>query len=126
MQLQQDTNGNVMIVFVPTTRPRNFTLGKFLLNAQVKSLIPRKPTGRKPRPHKVATNKPRYNGPVYLPKHIYSILREDVNKELDKYTQEKKGNYKPNSNRMAQVHKQNHENEDAPKNPEPDLDKYHF
>ena len=38
---------------------------------------------------------------------------------LDEYYKEKKANYQPNSNRMAQVQKQDHGDEDPPENPEP-------
>ena len=57
----------------------------FNRNPQVNSLTPRTPKG-KPKP-KASYNKPRYNGPVYLPKHIFS---EEVKKELDKYNKETK------------------------------------
>ena len=50
----------------------------------VKSLIPRSPPG-KPKTNKAVPPKPRYHGPVYLPKHIYNMLSDDVRKELDKY-----------------------------------------
>ena len=53
------------------------------------------------------------------------MLIEEVKKELDKYNQEKKADYQPNSCEMAKVHKQDHEDEDPPENPEPDLDNYH-
>ena len=71
----------------------------FNWNPQVKSLIPSTPNG-KPKT-KVALSRPRYNGPVYLPKHIYDMLNEEAKKELDNYNKEKKANYQPNSNRMA-------------------------
>ena len=71
----------------------------FNRNPQVMSIIPRTPKG-KPKP-KIAFNKPRYNGPVYLTKYIYDMLTEEVKKELDKYNKEKKANDKPNSKRMA-------------------------
>ena len=76
-------------------------------NPQVKSLIPRTPKGKQ-KPSKFASNKPRYNGPVYLLKHIYDMLSEEVKKDLDRYNQEKKANYQSNSNRMAKVHEQDH------------------
>ena len=47
----------------------------------MKSLIPRKSHGKQ-KPSTVASNKPRYNGLVYLAKHIYSMLSEEVKKEL--------------------------------------------
>ena len=87
-------------------------------------LIPRKPQGKQ-KPSKIASNKPRHNGQVYLPKHTYRMLSEEVKKDLDKYNQEKKANYQPNSNRMAKVHQQDHEDEVLPENPEPKLDNYH-
>ena len=47
----------------------NINTTNFNRNPQVESLIPRTSTGRlKP---KGPFNRPRYNGPVYLPKHIY-------------------------------------------------------
>ena len=49
----------------------------------VKSLIPRTPPG-KPKSNKAIPLKPRYNGPVYLAKHIYNMFSDDVKKELDK------------------------------------------
>ena len=85
--------------------------------------MPTTPKG-KPKP-KVASNKPRYNGPVYLPKHICDMLSEEVKKELDKYNKEKKANYQPNKSRMAKVHKQDLGDEDPPDAPEPDLDNYY-
>ena len=36
--------------------------------------------------------------------------------------QEKNANFQCNSNRMAKVDEQDHEDEDSPENPEPDLD----
>ena len=78
----------------------------------MKSLIPRKSPG-KSKPNKAIPPKPRYNGPVFLPKHIYNMLCEDIKKELDKYNQEKKAKYN---------HEQEHEEADGPDNPEPDLD----
>ena len=68
----------------------------------VKSLIPRKPNEK----FKSSNPKPRYNGPLYLPKHIYHMLSEDVKKALDKYNQEKNVQYKPNHTGMAKVHEQ--------------------
>ena len=47
----------------------------------------------KPKSNKAIPVKPRYNGPVYLPKHIYNMLSDDVKMELD--NQEKKDQYKP-------------------------------
>ena len=65
--------------------------------------------------------KPRYNGPVYLPKHIYNMLSEDIKKELDKYNQDKKAQYKPTHARMAKVLEQDHEEvDDSPDHPKPD------
>ena len=53
------------------------------------------------------------------------MVSEEVKEELGKYNQETKANYKPNSNRIAKVHEQHHEDEDPPENTEPDLDNYH-
>ena len=93
-------------------------------NPPVKSLIPRKSPG-KPKPNKAIPLKPRYNGPVYLPKHIYNMLNEDIKKELDKYNQDKKAQYKPTHCRMAKVHEQDHEEvDDSPDHPEPDLENH--
>ena len=55
----------------------------FKNNPHVKSLIPRKFPG-KSKPNKATPPKTRYNGPVYLPKHNYNMLSEDIKKELDK------------------------------------------
>ena len=52
------------------------------------------------KPNKAIPPKPRYNGPVYLPKHIHNMLSEDI-KELDKYKEEKKAQDKPTHPRMA-------------------------
>ena len=95
----------------------------FKRTPQVKSLIPRKPNGNF-KPHKGISPKHRYNGPVYHPKHIYNMLSEEMKKELDKYNQEKKAQYKPNHSRMARVHEQEHEEADDPDHPEPDLENH--
>ena len=50
---------------------------------------------------------------------------DEVKKELDKYNQEKKTSYKSACHRMAKVHEQDHDNDDKPDNPEPDLDNHH-
>ena len=71
----------------------------------MKSLIPMTSLGNL-KPNKAIPLKPRYNGPVYLPKHIYNMLSEDVMKELDKYNQEKKAQYKLTCPRIAKVHEQ--------------------
>ena len=57
-------------------------------------------------------------------KHIYNMLSEDIKMELDKYNQEKKGQYKPTHPRMAKVHEQGHEEAYSLKNPEPDLENH--
>ena len=88
----------------------------------MKSFIPRTPPG-KPKSNKAVPLKPRYNRPVYLPKHIYNMLNDDVKKELDKYSQ-KRAQYKPTHPRMAKVHKQDHDEADHPDNPEPDLENH--
>ena len=80
----------------------------FERSPNVKSLMLRTQTG-KPKSKKAIPPKPRYNGPVYLPKHIYNMLSEDIKKEPDKYNQEKKAQYKPTCPRMAKVHEQDHE-----------------
>ena len=69
----------------------------------MKSLIPRTSPG-KSKPNKAMPPKSRSNGPVYLPKHIYNMLSEDIKKELDKYNQEKKAQYKSTHPRMPKVH----------------------
>ena len=71
----------------------------FNRDPQSKSFIPRTPKG-KPK-SKPVSHKPRYIGPVYLPKHIYDMLSDEVKKELDKCNNQKKANYQPHSNRMA-------------------------
>ena len=80
----------------------------FKRTPHVKSLIPRKSPG-KSKPNKAIPPNPRYNGPVYLFKYIYNMLGEDIKKELDKYNQEKKAQYKPTHPRMAKVQEQDHE-----------------
>ena len=86
----------------------------------VKSLIPRI-SPRKPKSNKAIPLKPRYHGPVYLHKHIYNMLTDDVKKELDKYNQEKTVQYKLKCPRMDMVHEQNHDEANNPDNPEYDL-----
>ena len=95
----------------------------FETTPHVKSLIPRTSPG-KSKPNKTVPPKPMYNGPIYLPKHIYNMLSEDIKKELDKYNQEKKAQYKPTCPRMAKVHEQDHEEANSPDNPEPDLENH--
>ena len=53
------------------------------------------------------------------------MLSEAIEKELDKYNQEKKAQYKPTSPRMAIVHDQDNKELDSSDNPEPDLE-VHF
>ena len=73
--------------------------------------------------HKGIPPEPRYNGPVYLPKHMNNMLSDNIKKELDKYNQEKKAQYMPNHSRMANVHDQEHEeDDDDPDHPEHDLE----
>ena len=84
-------------------------------------VLPRTPK-HKQNPSEVASNKPRYKGPVYLPNHIFDMLSEEVKKELDKYNQEKKADSQPSSNWIPKVHIEEHGDEDHPKNPKPDLD----
>ena len=66
----------------------NINNTNFQRTPHIKSLIPRKSPG-KSKPHKAMPPKPSYNGPVYLPKHNYNKLSEDIKKELDKYNQDK-------------------------------------
>ena len=68
--------------------------------------------------------KPRYNGPVYIPKHIYNMLSDDVKKELDKYNQEKKAQYQSTHPSMAKVHEQDHDEAENPGNSEPGLENH--
>ena len=89
----------------------------------IKSLIPRT-SPRKPKPNKTIPPNPKYNGPIYLPKHIYNMLSEDIKKELDKHNQEKKAQYKATCPRMAKIHEQDHEEADSSDNPEPDLENH--
>ena len=77
----------------------------FKRTPHAKSLIPRRSPG-KSKPHKATPPEPRYNGTVYLAKHIYNMLREGIKKELDKHSQDKKAQYKPTCSRMAKVHEQ--------------------
>ena len=52
------------------------------------------------------------------------MLSEDVKKELDKYNQEKKAQYKPTHPRMAKVDEQDHDEAEIPGNPEPGLENH--
>ena len=53
------------------------------------------------------------------------MLSEDIKKELDKYNQDKKTQYKPTHSSMAKVHEQDHEEvDDSPDHPEPDLENH--
>ena len=52
------------------------------------------------------------------------MLSDDVKKELDKYNQEKKAQYKSTYPRMAKVHEQDHEKADHPAHPEADLENH--
>ena len=45
------------------------------------------------------------------------MLSEDIMKELDKYNQEKKAQYKHTCPKMAKVYEQEHEEADIPDNP---------
>ena len=84
------------------------------------SLIPRTSPG-KSKPNKTIPPKPRYDGPVYFPKHIYNMLGEDIKKDLDKYNHERKAQYNSTHPRMAKVHEQENDEAENPDNPEPDL-----
>ena len=97
----------------------------FKRSPHVKSLIPRTPMGNS-KPKKAIPQKPRYNGPIYLPNHIYNMLSEDTKKKLDNYNQEKKTQLKSTCNRMTKVHEQDQEESDSPDNPETVLEnKFH-
>ena len=52
------------------------------------------------------------------------MLSDDVKKELDKYNQEKKAQYKPTHPRMGKVHEQDHDEDDHQDNSEPDLENH--
>ena len=52
------------------------------------------------------------------------MLSDDVKKELDKYNQRKKVQYKPTCPRMAKVPEQDHDEAGHQDNPEPDLENY--
>ena len=52
------------------------------------------------------------------------MLREDIKKELDKYIQDKKAQYKSEHPRMAKVHEQDHDEADNPDHSEPDLENH--
>ena len=86
----------------------------FKRSPHIKSLIHRQPNG-KFKPYTGTPPKPRYNGPVYLPKHIYNMLSEDIKKELNRYDQDKKAQYKSNFPQMAKVHE--HEPEEVDESP---------
>ena len=49
------------------------------------------------------------------------MISDDLKKELDKYNQEKKAQYKPTHTRMVKVHEPDHDETDNPDNPESDL-----
>ena len=91
----------------------------------MKSLIPRTHPG-KSKSNQDIPPKPRsrYNGPIYLPKHIFNMLSEDIKKEQDEYDKDKKAQYKPTCPRMAKVHEQDHDEAEIPDNPEPDLENH--
>ena len=107
----------------PSDDINNIHNTNFNRTPHVKSLIPRTPPG-KPKSNEAVPLKPRYNGPVNLRKHIYNILSDDVQKDLIKYNQEKKAQYKHTHPRGAKVHDQDHEEADNPDNPESDLDNH--
>ena len=88
-----DDNFAPNCIDTPSDDIYNIHNSNFERTPHVKSLIPRTSPG-KPTSNKAIPLKPRYNGPVYLPKHIYNMLSDDVKKELDKYNQEKKAQYK--------------------------------
>ena len=52
------------------------------------------------------------------------MLSEDIKKDIDKYNQEKKAQYKPTCPRMAKILEQDHEEADSPNNSEPDLENH--
>ena len=52
------------------------------------------------------------------------MLSDDVKKELDKYNQEKKAQYKMTCPRMAMVHEEDHDEADHLDNPEHDLENH--
>ena len=53
------------------------------------------------------------------------MLSEDIEKELDKYNQDKKAQYKPTQSMMGKIHEQDHEEvDDSPDQPEPDLENH--
>ena len=58
----------------------------FKRSPQVNSLFP-----GTSKPNNTIPPKPRYNGPIYLPKHIYNMFSEDI-KEIDKYNQKRRLN----------------------------------
>ena len=53
------------------------------------------------------------------------MLSEEVKKESDKYNKDWKARYKPNHNRIAEVHEQDHGDDNPHETPEPDLDHYY-
>ena len=52
------------------------------------------------------------------------MLSEDIKKELDKYNQEEKSQYKSTYPRMAKIHEQDHDEAKNPDNPESDLENH--
>ena len=53
------------------------------------------------------------------------MLNEDIKKELDKYNQDKKAQYKPTCSRMAKIHEQDYEEvDDSSDHPGPDLENH--
>ena len=55
----------------------------FKRTPHIKYLIPRSSQGKSNANMTIPPN-PRYIRPIYLPKHIYNMLSEDIKKELDK------------------------------------------
>ena len=87
---------------------------------QVKSLIPRTPPG-KPKSNEDVPVKHKHNGTVSLPKHY---LSDDVKKELDQYSQEKKAQCTSTHPKLAKVHELDHDEADHPEHPESDLENH--
>ena len=101
----------------------NINTTNFNRNPQVKSLILRSCAG-KPKPI-VLFNRHVHNRPVYLPKHIYAMLSEDIKRSLTNTMKKGKAQYKANSNRMSRVHEQDYGDEEPSETPEPDLDNHY-
>ncbi len=66
-------------------------------------------------------SKPKYNGPIYLPKEIYNMLSEEAKKSLDKYNKERIKEFHERNKRVVKQHVQENDDNDADSEHETDL-----